>query len=218
MQNLAELLNGPIGIWVAAVLTIMVYSYLLGDNPLYGLAEHLLVGSAVAYAVIVAVHSVLIPRLIVPLRSGNWLYVIPLVLGVLVAHQDQDLLVAHGQSPDGFADGRGRCARHERSTAGDYLAPGHRDDRAAQAFRLPGAWLGGGGRSGGDRHRHDRCASVFPFQQGYSQQGGPVVGRPGERLGQGGTLGDHDRFWRHVCQPGHVQSVSFRRSDAVPSG
>jgi hypothetical protein len=84
MQNLADLLNGPIGIWVAAILTIMVYSYLLGDNPLYGLAEHLLVGSAAAYAVIVAIHSVLIPRLIVPLKSGNWLYIIPLVLGVLL--------------------------------------------------------------------------------------------------------------------------------------
>ncbi len=84
MQNLADVLNGPIGVWVAAILTIMVYSYLLGDNPLYGLAEHLLVGSAIAYAVIVAVHSVLIPRLIVPLRNGSWPYVIPLVLGVLL--------------------------------------------------------------------------------------------------------------------------------------
>jgi hypothetical protein len=84
MQNLADVLNGPIGIWVAAVLTIMVYSYLLGDNPLYAVAEHLLVGSAVAYAVIVAVHSVLIPRLIVPLQGGSWLYIIPLALGVLL--------------------------------------------------------------------------------------------------------------------------------------
>lgn len=79
-----EVLNQPIGIWIAAILTIMVYSYLLGDNPLYRLAEHLLVGSAIAYAVVVAVHSVLIPRLFARLAEGQWLYLIPLVLGILL--------------------------------------------------------------------------------------------------------------------------------------
>jgi len=79
-----EVLNEPIGVWIAAILTIMVYSYLLGDNPLYRLAEHLLVGSAVAYAVVIAVRTVLIPRLFVRLGEGQWLYLIPLILGVLL--------------------------------------------------------------------------------------------------------------------------------------
>jgi hypothetical protein len=52
MNVLTETLNNslktPIEIWIAAILTIMVYSYLLGDNPLYRLAEHLLVGSVIA--------------------------------------------------------------------------------------------------------------------------------------------------------------------------
>lgn len=79
-----EVLNDPIGIWIAAILTIMVYSYLLGDNPLYRVAEHLLVGSAIAYAVVVSLHSVLIPRLFSRLSEGQWLYIIPLILGVLL--------------------------------------------------------------------------------------------------------------------------------------
>lgn len=79
-----DFLNAPIGVWIAAILTIMVYSYLLGDNPLYRLAEHLLVGSAVAYAVVVAVHSVLIPRLFNRLLEGQLLYLVPLVLGLLL--------------------------------------------------------------------------------------------------------------------------------------
>jgi hypothetical protein len=79
-----DVLNQPIGIWIAAILTIMVYSYLLGDNPLYRLAEHLLVGSAIAYAVIIAVHGILIPRLFWKLAQGQWLYIIPLILGVLL--------------------------------------------------------------------------------------------------------------------------------------
>jgi hypothetical protein len=77
-----------IWIWMAALLTIMVYSYLLGDNPFYRLAEHVFVGSSVAYAVIVVVHRVLEPLLLVPLTSGETeerlLTVVPLVLGLLL--------------------------------------------------------------------------------------------------------------------------------------
>jgi len=94
-----EVLNQPIGIWIAAILTIMVYSYLLGDNPLYRLAEHLLVGSTIAYAVVVAVHSVLIPRLFLRLSEGQWLYLIPLVLGVLLLTKFKPAWASLGNLP-----------------------------------------------------------------------------------------------------------------------
>lgn len=80
------------GILVAAVLTLFVFSYLLGDNVLYRLAEHLFVGVAVGYAVVVAFHSVLASKLFTPLVAalgeGNWqqvtLLAIPLALGLLL--------------------------------------------------------------------------------------------------------------------------------------
>ena len=91
MDALLPLDMDLVGVWVAFVLTLVVYSYLLGDNrlfrSLFRLAEHLFVGSAVAYAVVVAYHSVLYPRLIAPLSSdalGNWIALIPLVLGLLL--------------------------------------------------------------------------------------------------------------------------------------
>jgi hypothetical protein len=49
--------------WVSLVLTLMVFSYLLGDNFLYRLATHALVGVAAGYAVVVATESVLVPWL-----------------------------------------------------------------------------------------------------------------------------------------------------------
>jgi hypothetical protein len=76
-----------IGMWVAFVLTLMVYSYLLGDNPLYRLAEHLFIGSAVAYALVISYHSIIKPRLISPLADDlteNWPLLIPLALGLLL--------------------------------------------------------------------------------------------------------------------------------------
>ncbi len=50
-----------LGLIVGAVLTVMVFSYLLGDNFLYRIAIHVLIGAAAAYVLIVAVESVLIP-------------------------------------------------------------------------------------------------------------------------------------------------------------
>jgi hypothetical protein len=52
-----------IGGWVSLVLTLVVFSYLLGDNFLYRIAIHLLVGVAAGYTVIVLTESVLIPWL-----------------------------------------------------------------------------------------------------------------------------------------------------------
>ncbi len=76
-----------LGIWVGAILTLVVFSYLLGDNPLFRLAQAIFVGVAVGYGVNVAVDLVLIRRLFAPMaeQSENWLvYFIPLILGIFL--------------------------------------------------------------------------------------------------------------------------------------
>ena len=47
--------------WVSLVLTLMVFSYLLGDNFLYRLAVSVLVGVAAGYIAVVSVESVIVP-------------------------------------------------------------------------------------------------------------------------------------------------------------
>lgn len=49
---------------IAALLTLMVFSYILGDNVLFKLATHIFVGVAVGYALIVIWRQVFIPALI----------------------------------------------------------------------------------------------------------------------------------------------------------
>lgn len=49
------------GIWVAAILTLMVYSFLIADNPLFRVAEHLLIGTALGYAALVILKRFLLP-------------------------------------------------------------------------------------------------------------------------------------------------------------
>jgi hypothetical protein len=80
------------GTWVAVLLTLFVFSYLLGDNVLYRLAEHIFVGVAVGYATVVVFHSILAPKLLLPLvealRDGDWNtlwpLLLPLILGILL--------------------------------------------------------------------------------------------------------------------------------------
>ena len=60
-----------IGTAVAALLTIMVLSYALGDNAFFRLAAYLFIGVAAGYAGAVAWHDVLEPRLVAPLLAAG---------------------------------------------------------------------------------------------------------------------------------------------------
>lgn len=55
-----------IGMVVAALLTVMVLSYIIGDNPLFKVATHLFVGVAVGYATLVVWYEVFMPLLTTP--------------------------------------------------------------------------------------------------------------------------------------------------------
>jgi hypothetical protein len=77
----------PAGL-VSFVLTLMILSYLIGDNPFFRVAVFIFVGVSAGYAAAVAWHQVLQPRLFEPLLTGSLveraLVVVPLLLGVLL--------------------------------------------------------------------------------------------------------------------------------------
>ncbi len=56
---------------VAFLLTVMVLSYLVGDNPLFRIAVYVFVGVSAGYVAAVAFWQVLWPDLIVPLVAGT---------------------------------------------------------------------------------------------------------------------------------------------------
>jgi hypothetical protein len=58
-----------LGTITAALLTVMVLSYLAGDNALFRLAMYLFIGVAAGYAGSIAWHNVLVPGLVDPLFS-----------------------------------------------------------------------------------------------------------------------------------------------------
>ena len=58
------------GIWVAAFLTLCIYSFLYRDNPFYRFAEHLFVGISVGYGIVIAIHQGVIPLAWDPLSEA----------------------------------------------------------------------------------------------------------------------------------------------------
>lgn len=77
-------MDQALGLGVAAILTLMVYSFLIADNPLFRLAEHLLVGTALGYAVLIVLRRFLVPTVgIVLSPTSNSLARILTGLGIL---------------------------------------------------------------------------------------------------------------------------------------
>lgn len=69
-MTMANLLDF-IGLALGFLLTVLVFSYLMGDNPFFRLAIHIFIGVSAAYVALVTVNNVLIPRLIIPLFQGS---------------------------------------------------------------------------------------------------------------------------------------------------
>jgi hypothetical protein len=67
MTNLLEF----IGLALGFLLTILILSYLLGDNPFFRLATHIFIGISAGYVALVTINNVLIPRLILPLINNT---------------------------------------------------------------------------------------------------------------------------------------------------
>jgi len=77
-------------------LTIAIFTYLLGDNPVYRVAIHIFVGAAAGYAAVIVFFNILYPQFIAPLLPPAFPIqsfsiealvvnlIIPLVLGVFL--------------------------------------------------------------------------------------------------------------------------------------
>src|SRR2546427_8330412 len=79
-----------IGVWISALLTLGIFSFLYKDNPAYKLCEHLFVGVSAGYYVVLNYFSVVRPNLLDPLVQGDghggrdFFLLVPLVLGILL--------------------------------------------------------------------------------------------------------------------------------------
>ncbi len=90
-----------IGVWVAAIFTLCIFSFLYRDNVFYKIAEAVVVGVSAAYWMVIGFWTVIVPNLLgklfpamtqswavpglSPYREPFWyLYFIPLLLGIML--------------------------------------------------------------------------------------------------------------------------------------
>ena len=75
------------GAWVAAGMTIFLFSFLYKDNPFFKIAEHLYLGAGMGWWFQVYLYSVLQPKVWTPIMNHDWLVIIPSLLGLSLVTQ-----------------------------------------------------------------------------------------------------------------------------------
>lgn len=116
-----------IGLWAGFVFTLMVFSYLLGDNFLYRLAIYVFTGLTAGYITLVTVESVLLPWLRGTLLvSGGDIGVralglIPFILGLLLLLKASPRLGRFGNLALGFIIAVGTAVALAGAIAGTLI-------------------------------------------------------------------------------------------------
>jgi hypothetical protein len=99
--SMTEFLNSSgmtsLGIWIAAGLTLFMFSFVYKDNALFRFGEHLYLGVSAGYGASIYWHSYIKPKLIFPLfplldpkhgtaagTIGNYWVIIPAILGLFI--------------------------------------------------------------------------------------------------------------------------------------
>ena len=79
-----------IGLWIAGMLSVVIFSFLYKDNPVYKVAEHLFLGVALGYGISLYYWQNVFPQAIGPLfypaegAGRNYWVLIPITLGLFV--------------------------------------------------------------------------------------------------------------------------------------
>jgi hypothetical protein len=93
------------------LLTLMIFSYFFGDNPLFRMATYVFVGVTAGYVAVLIVYQVLLPRLIWPLLHGSTaeraLVIFPLILSILLLTKLSPKFAQLGSIPMAYLVGAG---------------------------------------------------------------------------------------------------------------
>lgn len=88
-----------LGLWVSALLTLAIFTFLVGDNVVYKLAEAIFLGVSAGYVMVAGFYDGIVGKLLagltpelmqaslmpgLPETDRNWLNIVPLVLGIML--------------------------------------------------------------------------------------------------------------------------------------
>jgi hypothetical protein len=125
-MSLANLsLTDLAGTILGFILTLMIFSYIFGDNALFRVALYLFIGSASGYAAVVAWYNVIWPQLVIPAIYGSFdermLVIFPLLMSALVLFKISPRLSSFGNPAVAYLLGVGMAAAVAGAILGTIL-------------------------------------------------------------------------------------------------
>lgn len=96
-------------IWmlISFILTLMVFSYLFGDNAIFRFVSALFIGATTGYFLVILVFQVVLPRLVAPILNGSVITLVPLLLSGLLLMKLSPKLAKFGNIPMAYLVGTG---------------------------------------------------------------------------------------------------------------
>ena len=78
------ILTPTLGNWLSALITLMLFSILYKENPIYRIAEHLYVGASAAHGIVTTWNNTIKPAILTMPEKGTWWEIIPMAIGLLI--------------------------------------------------------------------------------------------------------------------------------------
>jgi len=117
-----------IGMSIAAILTLGIYSFLYKDNFFYKIAEYLFVGTSAGYLLAVSYQNILKPNVFIPLKNGiingatdEFIVLIPTALGLMLLTMLSPSLSVYSRIPMSYVVGFGAGAGAMASIQTDII-------------------------------------------------------------------------------------------------
>ncbi len=111
--------------FISLLFTILIFSYLIGDNPLFRFAVYLFVGVSAGYVAAIAVWQVLVPRLVYPLLFGSInekiFVAIPLLGGLFIFMKVSSRLAGAARMAMAFLVGAGAAVTIAGAVVGTLI-------------------------------------------------------------------------------------------------
>jgi hypothetical protein len=122
---------------VSFLLTLLVFSYVFGDNFFFRIVSYLFVGVSAGYVFVVAWYQVIWPRLVLPMINGSLidkgLAAVPLILSALLLTKISPKLASWGKFPMAYLVGVGAAVAVGGAVFGTLLG---QINGAASPFNL----------------------------------------------------------------------------------
>ena len=114
---------------ISFIITVLILSYLFGDNPLFRATVYVFVGVSAGYVAAIAWNQVILPQIILPIWSGTafsnaWqtiMVAVPLVGGILLLAKAFPRLSGLGQLPMAYLVGVGAAVTIGGAVLGTLL-------------------------------------------------------------------------------------------------